>query len=102
MESSSLPFSGTRQADGGMQRNLDHLEFDENLYDHMKSLIPFNIQTTNSEINKHILGENGLEKNQHLNVYYNDEKGKRELVFEIMLSAILPKEWSQDDIVAQD
>ena len=24
-------------------RNLDHLEYDENLYDFMKSLIPFNL-----------------------------------------------------------
>ena len=33
------------------RRNLDHLEPDENLYDYMKSLIPFSITSQNKSIN---------------------------------------------------
>ena len=36
----------------------------------------------------------GLEKNQYLNIYFNDSVGKRELVQGLILSAILPREWS--------
>jgi hypothetical protein len=76
------------------QRNLDHLDYDTNLYDYMKSLIPFAITSTNKSLNKYLLnGEFGLEKDQFLNVYFNDSIGKRELVNELLLSAILPKEW---------
>lgn len=78
-------------------RNLDHLDYDENLYDFMKSLIPFSLTASNNSINNHILNTNGLEKGQFLNVYYNDSVGKRELCYELILSAILPKEWSLED-----
>lgn len=60
----------------------------------MKSLIPFAITSTNKSLNKYLLnGDFGLEKDQFLNVYFNDSVGKRELVNELLLSAILPKEW---------
>jgi hypothetical protein len=76
------------------KRNLDHLEYDSNLYDYMKSLIPFSITSTNKSLNKYLLnGDYGLEKDQFLNIYFNDSVGKRELVNELVLSAILPKEW---------
>ena len=84
------------------ERNLDHLEYDENLYDFMKSLIPFNIATSNTSINSHLLNTHGLEKGQHLNVYYNDVVGKRELCYELILSAILPKEWSLEEELGLD
>jgi hypothetical protein len=38
-----------------------------------------------------------MEKGHFLNVYFNDSVGKRELIQELILSAILPKEWSQED-----
>ena len=63
----------------------------------MKSLIPFNLVTGNKSLNKHLLEENGLEKGQFLNIYFNDVVGKRELTYELILSAILPKEWSLED-----
>ena len=76
------------------KRNLDHLDYDSNLYDYMKSLIPFSITSTNKSLNKYLLnGDYGLEKDQFLNIYFNDSVGKRELVNELVLSAILPKEW---------
>jgi hypothetical protein len=81
-----------------MARNLDHLAYSENLYDFMKSLIPFAITTTNKSINRHMLnGEAGLEKNEFLNIYYNDPIGKREVIQELMLSCCLPKEWGSSD-----
>lgn len=81
-----------------MARNLDHLAYSENLYDFMKSLIPFAITTTNKSVNKHMLnGEAGLEKNEFLNIYYNDPIGKREVIQELMLSCCLPKEWGSSD-----
>ena len=43
-------------------RNLDHLEYDENLYDFMKSLIAFNLQSNNNSINQYLLNKDGLEK----------------------------------------
>jgi hypothetical protein len=46
-----------------MQRNLDHLRYDENLYDFMRFLIPFQINSTNKSLNKHLLKDYGLEKN---------------------------------------
>ena len=76
------------------RRNLDHLEYDENLYDFMRSLIPFSLTSENSSINDYLLGDNGIEKGQFLNVYFNDTVGKRELIQELILSAILPKEWT--------
>lgn len=79
-------------------RNLDHLAYSENLYDFMKSLIPFAITTTNKSINNYLLnGDSGLEKNEFLNIYYNDSIGKRELVQELILSTCLPKEWGNAD-----
>jgi hypothetical protein len=43
----------------------------------MKSLIPFSITTSNKSINYYLLGgESGLEKNEFVNVYYNDTAGK--------------------------
>ena len=75
-------------------RNLDHLAYCENLYDFMKSLIPFSITTSNKSINNYLLnGESGLEKNEFINIYYNDSVGKRELLYELVLTACLPKEW---------
>jgi hypothetical protein len=45
------------------KRNLDHLEADENLYDYMKSLIPFTLTSQNQSVNKHLFqGQGGLEK----------------------------------------
>lgn len=35
----------------GKQRNLDHLNYSENLYDFMRSLIPFSIKTSRASIN---------------------------------------------------
>ena len=72
---------------------MDHLLYDDNLFDFMKSLIPFNIVSTNPAINEHVL-KGGLEKNQWLNIHFNDVVGKRELCMELILNAILPKEWS--------
>ena len=45
------------------KRNLDHLQYDENLYDYMRFLIPFNITTQNKSVNKYLLADYGLEKN---------------------------------------
>ena len=74
------------------------MNYDENLYDFMKSLIPFSITTTNKSINYYLLnGESGLEKNEFINVYYNDTAGKRELLYDMVLSATLPKEWGSGD-----
>ncbi len=81
---------------------MDHLDYDENLYDFMKSLIPFNLVTTNKSLNKHLLDDHGLEKGQFLNIYYNDSVGKRELTYELILSAILPKDWSLEDSSASE
>ncbi len=77
------------------QRNFDHLEYDENLYDFMKSQIPFSIQTlTNQHVNHYILNQGrGLEKQDVLNLYYNDPIGKREFVNELLLATLLPKQW---------
>ena len=58
------------------ERNLDHLEYDDNLYDYMKSLIPFNISTTTPALDQHLLNTHGLERGQFLNVYFNDVVGK--------------------------
>lgn len=83
----------------GPQRNLDHLNYSENLYDFMKSLIPFSITTSRKTINKYLLnGDGGLEKNELLNVYYNDTVGKTQLLYELITSACLPKEWGQGDV----
>lgn len=84
------------------ERNLDHMQYDEDLYDYMKSLIPFNMVTSNNSINNFLLGPNGLEKDKFLNIFYNDTVGKRELCYELILSAILPKEWSLEDDLATD
>ena len=83
-------------------RNLDHLEYDENLYDFMKSLIPFNLQSNNNSVNNYLLSKEGLEKKQCLNIFFNDSVGKRELVQDLILSAILPREWSLDDQAVPD
>ena len=83
------------------QRNLDHLEYDDNLYDYMRSLIPFNIATTNAEMNAYLLNTHGLERGQFLNVFYNDGVGKQELCYELMLSTVLPKEWSLEELNAE-
>eukprot|EP00352_Strombidinopsis_acuminata_P000354 CAMPEP_0176340108 /NCGR_PEP_ID=MMETSP0126-20121128/1307_1 /TAXON_ID=141414 ORGANISM="Strombidinopsis acuminatum, Strain SPMC142" /NCGR_SAMPLE_ID=MMETSP0126 /ASSEMBLY_ACC=CAM_ASM_000229 /LENGTH=107 /DNA_ID=CAMNT_0017684113 /DNA_START=11 /DNA_END=334 /DNA_ORIENTATION=+ len=81
------------------KRNLDHLEYDENLYEFMKSLIPFKIATANKSINQYLLNgeDGGLEKNEFLNIYFNDSIGKRELLYELILNASLPKEWGTSD-----
>ena len=64
----------------------------------MKSLIPFSITTGNKSINYYLLnGESGLEKNEFINVYYNDTAGKRELLYDLILSATLPKEWGNGE-----
>ena len=76
-------------------RNLDHLQYDDNLFDYMKSLIPFSLRSSNEKINEHVL-KGGLEKNEWLKIYFNDVVGKRELCYELILNAILPKEWSLD------
>lgn len=60
----------------------------------MKSIIPFNILTGNNSINKYLLNNAvGLEKGNILNIYYNDTTGKREMVYELLLSTLAPKEW---------
>jgi hypothetical protein len=49
-------------------------------------------------LNHYLLsGDSGLEKNEFINVYYNDTAGKRELIYELVLSATLPKEWGQGE-----
>ncbi len=85
-------------------RNFDHLDYDENLYDFMKSQIPFYLQTVsgNAHLNHYLLNEGrGLEKQDVLNVYYNDTVGKRELVNELLLSALLPKQWGGGEIAKE-
>ena len=84
------------------KRNLDHLEYDENLYDLMKSMIPFNMISSNNSVNQYLLNKDGLEKQECLNIYFNDQVGKRELVQDLVLSAILPREWSQEDYIPPD
>ena len=87
-----------QQQQQSTERNLEHMTLDENLYDFMKSLIPFNLCSANNAINEHVLNSgHGLEKGQFLNIYFNDVIGKRELTYELILSAILPKEWSLED-----
>jgi len=80
---------------GGSSRNFDHLDYDENLYDFMKSQIPFFITSLqNQHLNHYVLNEGrGLEKHDVLNVYYNDPVGKREFANELMLTTLLPKQW---------
>lgn len=79
-----------------LSRCLDHLEYEENLYDFMRSQIPFYLATSNAHLNHFALNESrGLEKQDVLNLYYNDPLGKRELLNELMLSALLPKQWGQ-------
>ena len=66
----------------------------------MKSQIPFYLQTVsgNAHLNHYLLNEGrGLEKQDVLNVYYNDTVGKRELVNELLLSALLPKQWGNNE-----
>lgn len=64
----------------------------------MKFLIPFSITTSNKSINYYLLnGESGLEKNEFINIYYNDTIGKRELLYDLILSACLPKEWGNGE-----
>jgi len=41
--------------------------------------------------------DGGLEKNEFLNIYFNDSIGKRELLYELMLNATLPKEWGTSE-----
>jgi len=60
----------------------------------MRFLVPFQLTSQNKSINKHLLREDGLEKNSFLNVHFNDTVGKNELIFDLLLSTILPKEWS--------
>lgn len=38
-----------------------------------------------------------MEKNEFINIYYNDTVGKRELLYELILSACLPKEWGSGE-----
>lgn len=61
----------------------------------MKSQIPFSLQTlTNQHINHYILNQGrGLEKQDVLNLFYNDTIGKRELVNELLLATLMPKQW---------
>jgi hypothetical protein len=40
----------------------------------------------------------GLEKQDVLNIYFNDPVGKRELVHEILLSTVLPKQWRDREL----
>ena len=40
-----------------------------------------------------MLENNGLEKNDILNIYFNDTIGKREFIYEFLISTLLPKEW---------
>ena len=71
----------------------------------MKSLIPFSVTTQNQSLNHYLLnGEAGLEKNELINVYYNDQVGKREVIYELIMSSILPKEWgtSEEPIVIEE
>ena len=84
------------------ERNLDHMEYDDNLYDFMKSLIPFSIQTSNTSLNNHLLNTHGLEKGQCLNIFYNDVLGKRNICDDLILNAILPKEWSLEEDMGLD
>ena len=62
----------------------------------MKSQIPFYITSPhNQHVNHYLLNDRGLEKHDVINVYYNDPIGKRELVNELLLSTLLPKQWGQ-------
>ena len=79
------------------KRNLDHLEYDENLYDFMRFLIPFQICPQNKSLNKYVFQEYGLEKHSFLNVFFNDTVGKNELVLDLLLQTVMPKEWSLGD-----
>ena len=63
----------------------------------MRFLIPFSITTQNKSVNKHLLSDYGLEKNQFLNIHFNDQVGKFELINDLILSTILPKEWAQPE-----
>ena len=66
------PFASTL---GG--RNFDHLDYDENLYDFMKSQIPFYINhPTNAHLSQYLLSGRGLEKDDVLTIYFNDPIGK--------------------------
>ena len=80
-----------------MTRNFDHLDYDENLYDFMKSQIPNYITSCNQHINSYILNDRGLEKNDVLNIYYNDAIGKREFINDLLLTTILPKQWGTNN-----
>jgi hypothetical protein len=60
----------------------------------MKSLIPFTITLNNDPIRKYLFDNVGLQRNDILNIYFNDTIGKREFVSELLLSTILPREWS--------
>ena len=60
----------------------------------MRSLIPFSIKTSCGSINKYMLNDQGgLSKNEFINVYYNDTVGNTQILYELIMSATLPKEW---------
>jgi hypothetical protein len=65
----------------------------------MKSQIPFYLTSpSNGHLNHYLLNDRGLEKQDVLNIYYNDPVGKRELLNELLLSTLLPKAWGNKDI----
>ncbi len=79
-----------------LSRNFDHLAYDENLYDFMRSQIPFYLTSAsgNAHLNHYALNDSrGLEKQDVLNLYYNDPVGKREFLNELLLTTLLPKQW---------
>lgn len=61
----------------------------------MKAQIPFFVTSLSSpHLNHYLLNEGrGLEKQDVLNLQYNDPVGKREFLSELLLSALLPKQW---------
>lgn len=60
----------------GVQRNLDHLNYSENLYDFMRSLIPFSVHSNCQSLNQYLLRNEGIQKDDLFNIYYNDTVGK--------------------------
>lgn len=68
----------------------------------MKSQIPFYLTSPSSQhVTHYLLNEGrGLEKNDVLNLYFNDCAGKRELVNDILMGTLAPKIWGSKELGA--
>ena len=67
----------------------------------MKSQIDFFVKTSNERLNRYLLDDRGLERKggkNVLKVLYNDTLGKREFIYDLLLSTLLPKYWGEGEL----